>query len=222
MQHIAIYDLDRTILKTPTFTAFLMFAGGQLEHSLWWRMPIWVCALIGYKLKFYGRKGLKQYGMKLFIGREIATEKAAILAQTFADLVVPHDVLPGAAKAIAQDRANGCRLVIASAAQELYVGAIAQALKFDAIIGTRNVQIGGVYRHRLDGENCYGDEKLRRIVQYLREQNIARNDAKITFYSDHHSDGAVLDWADTGITVNANAGLTAMSKARGWSCQDWR
>jgi phosphatidylglycerophosphatase C len=222
MQYIAIYDLDRTILKTPTFTAFLIFAGGQLGRSLWWRMPLWVGALIGYKLKLYGRKDMKQYGMKLFISRKISKETAAKLAQKFAQRVVPHDVLPGAAEAIAQDRAEGRQLVIATAAQEFYVDAIAHALKFDAVIGTKNQQDALSYQHLLHGENCYGDEKLKRVIKYLSEQKIERSDAHICFYSDHHTDAPLLDWADQGVIVNAGATLTAMAQARGWSCQDWR
>ncbi len=221
MQHIAIYDLDRTILKTPTFTAFLMFAGGQLGRSLWWLMPIWVCALIGYKLKLYGRKGLKQYGMKLFIGREISKEKAAMLAHKFAERVVPHDVPPGAVKAIAEDRAAGRTLVIATAAQELYVWAIARALKFDAIIATRNMQDDASYHYLLEGENCYGDEKLKRAQQWLAEQKLTRENCSIRFYSDHPSDAAVFDWADEQILVTQSEKYSALARQKGWQIADF-
>jgi phosphatidylglycerophosphatase C len=221
MRHIAIYDLDRTILKTPTFTAFLIFAGEQLGHSLWWRMPIWLGALIGYKLKFYGRKGLKQYGMKLFIGREIAKEKAAILAQKFAERVVPYGVPPGAAKAIAEDRAAGRTLVIATAAQELYVDAIASALKFDAIVATRNMQDEASYHYLLDGENCYGGEKLVRVQQWLVEQKLIRESCNIRFYSDHPSDAPVFDWADERILVTSSEKYAALARDKGWHIADF-
>jgi phosphoserine phosphatase len=160
--------------------------------------------------------------MKLFIGREITKEKAALLAKKFAGRVVPHDVPLGAARAIAEDRAAGRTLVIATAAQELYVWAIARALKFDAVIATRNMQTDTTYQYLLDGENCYGDEKLTRVQQWLAAQKLSRESCFIRFYSDHPSDAAVLDWADQGIIVNPSAAFTVMAKARGWALQDWR
>ncbi len=221
MQKIAIYDLDRTILKTPTFTAFLIFAGGQLGRARGWRMPLWIAALVGYKMRLYGRKSMKQFGMKLFIGREISFEIAEILAQKFAGRLVPLGIFPGAARAIAADRSGECHLVIATAAQELYVNALAAALKFDAVVATRNVQSGQLYRYLLDGENCYGTEKLVRVRQWLTDQNITREDCYIRFYSDHPSDAPLLDWADEGILVTAASKYRAMAATRGWSAQDW-
>lgn len=223
MQRIAIYDLDRTLLRKPTFTPFLMFAARQLAplRLLW--LPIWIAAMIGYRLGLYGRKSLKQFGIRLFVGREIAEDKAAQLAQEFAELIIPAGVQRGAILQMAKDKDDAYVLIIATAAQELYVQAVARKLGFDAILATRQLRstVGG-YMHQFDGENCYGAEKLRRILEFLEGQNIERKGAEIVFYTDHHSDAAVLDWADTGVIVNGNAALTAMARARGWSHQDWR
>lgn len=221
MRHIAIYDLDRTILKRPTFTAFLFFAAGQLGRRLWWRIPLWIAALIGYRMKLFGRKPLKQYGMRLFIGKRLERQQGNAIAADFAKMHVPTGVLPGAARTIAADRAMGRMLVIASAAQQFYVEAIAAALQFDAVIATRNVQNAGGYLHLLDGENCYGAEKLARVEQWLAEQDISRENAYIRFYSDHPSDSPLLDWADEGMLVTAAPKYRMIAKARGWSVQDW-
>ncbi len=39
-----------------------------------------------------------------------------------------------------------------------------------------------VLMHRIDGENCYADEKLRRVQEWLSQQGINRKDANIRFY----------------------------------------
>lgn len=221
MQQIAIYDLDRTILRTPTFTAYLIFAGGQLGRARGWRMPIWIAALIGYKCKFYGRKTLKQFGMALFIGRKISMETADMLAQKFALQLVPGDILPGAAHAMAADRDDGCRMVIATAAQEIYVTALGRALGVDAVIATRNQKSGREYSHLLMGENCYGPEKLARVRQWLTDQHVARDECHIRFYSDHPSDAPLLDWADHGVLVTAAAKYRALAARRGWRTENW-
>ncbi|NJM50335.1 MAG: hypothetical protein HC843_05120 [Sphingomonadales bacterium] len=85
MQRIAIYDLDRTIVKTPTFTAFLFFAAQHLNRALWWRIPLWAAAMAGYALKLYGRKAMKQFGIRLFIGHQMPANRAEGLARTFAE-----------------------------------------------------------------------------------------------------------------------------------------
>jgi len=221
MRKIAIYDLDRTILKTPTFTAFLIFAARRRGRSLIWRAPVWIGALIGYKLRLYARKPLKQFGIALFIGRW--TEQSAMdeLARQFAADVVPADVQPGAAQAIAQDRASGYRLVIATAAPEFYVRQIAERLSFDDYLATRHICDDGRIGHRIDGENCYGAEKLRRVKAWLEQQDADRAACEIIAYSDHISDAPLLDWADTAMCITSKAGLAAEAEKRGWRVADF-
>ncbi|MBP7952229.1 MAG: HAD-IB family phosphatase, partial [Sphingorhabdus sp.] len=203
MQKIAIYDLDRTILKKPTFTAFLIFAARAKQRALWWRAPIWVFALLGYLLKLYDRKAMKQFGMRLFIGAYLTREEADRLARAFTAQIVPSDILPGAARMMAADKADGFILIIASAAQEIYVAQIARALQFHAFVATRNQETGGAYRHLLQGENCYGAEKLRRVTAWMDEQKWDRSQCFIRCYSDHPSDAPLLDWADEAILISA-------------------
>ena len=102
MQRIAIYDLDRTLLRKPTFTPFLMFAARKLApwRLLW--LPIWIAAMIGYRMGLYGRKSLKQFGIRLFVGREISQQ----ISQDFAASIVPETIQPGASAAIQRDRAS--------------------------------------------------------------------------------------------------------------------
>jgi phosphatidylglycerophosphatase C len=223
MQRIAIYDLDKTILATPTFTAFLFFSARHLQHATWWRIPIWAAALIGYVLKLYGRRSLKQFGMRLFIGRIFSAEVADDLAKNFANSVIPANIMPGAARAISADRAAKCRLVIASAAQEIYTAEIGRRLQFDSVIATRNRQDAqGNYSHIFEGENNYGPEKLRRILEWMASQGLERTQCHIRFYSDHHSDADVLNWADEGILITRNGAASEIAKTKQWSVQDWR
>lgn len=221
MQKIAIYDLDRTILKTPTFTAFLIFAARHRGRSLIWRAPVWIAALIGYKLRLYARKPLKQFGTALFVGTWTDQSELDALARGFAADVVPADVQPGAAEAIVQDRAAGYRLVIATAAPEIYVRAIAERLSFDDYVATRHMADSGRISHRIDGENCYGAEKLSRVKAWFKQQDIDRATREIIAYSDHISDAPLLDWADTGVCLTTKADLAAEARERGWRVADF-
>jgi phosphatidylglycerophosphatase C len=219
MQTIAIYDLDKTILTKPTFTAFLMFAAGQKSRILWWRMIIWIAALIGYKLKLYGRKPMKQFGLSLFVGAEIPKG----LAEKFAKSLIPSGVQHGAERAIAADKAAGKMLVIASAAPEFYVHEMAKLLNFDAVIATQHLLTNsGAYLSQFAGKNCYGGEKLTRAQAWLAENGLDRKACHIRFYSDHPSDAPVFDWADEAVLITASRGMHTLAKQRGWKSDNWR
>jgi phosphatidylglycerophosphatase C len=222
MQLIAIYDLDKTILRTPTFTVFLMFAAKRLKRAIWWRMPLWIAAMAGYACKIYGRKTLKSFGMKLFIGPRFSAATADNLAQDFTAKVVPDDVLPGAAAAMAADKAAGYRIIIASAAQAFYTGHIGAALGADAVLATENKRIGtGDYSADINGENNYAAEKLRRAAAWLSASGLARDQSYIRAYSDHISDAPLLDWADEAVFVTASQAKGAHARSRGWQVRDF-
>jgi HAD superfamily phosphoserine phosphatase-like hydrolase len=218
MQRIAIYDLDRTLLRKPTFTPFLMFAARKLApwRLLW--LPIWIAAMIGYRMGLYGRKPLKQFGIRLFVGAEIAPH----VARDFAAHIVPKTIQPGAAAAMERDRADGRMLVIATAAPDFYASEIARITGFDAVIATRHmITGGGRASYLIDGENCYGEEKLRRIASWLENLPMDRLQCDIRFYTDHQSDAPVLNWADCGIFVGASDWHQQTAAAKGWQYADF-
>lgn len=222
MQHIAIYDLDKTIVRTPTFTAFLIFAAKQSQRSMWWRLPLWAGAMAGYALKLYGRKPLKQFGMRIFLGRKFTTQHADDLARAFAEKIIPDNLLPGAAAAIKADRASGYTIIIATAAQHFYAAHIGHALDIETVLATQNSQAqAGEISHKIEGENNYSTEKLRRVSSWLSAQGITRAACHIRAYSDHISDAPLLDWADEAIFITSLDTKAAIARNRGWSVQDF-
>ena len=79
------------------------------------------------------------------------------LVESFAARTVAANIRPGARAAIARDKAQGRRVVMATASYRLYAEAIAARLGFDDVIGTGSI-IGLDERvhAKIDGENCYG------------------------------------------------------------------
>lgn len=222
--NIAIYDLDKTITHRPTFTHFLLFyARHECPHRLA-ALPIWIGALVGYRLGFYGRKSLKQLGIAMFIGREVSAQNLDRVALKFVDEVVIPDLQPGAARAIDADRASGRRLLIATAAPEFYAKIIGARFGFDDVIATRHVVTSGeMVSNRIDGENCYGAEKLKMVKAWFSAQNIKRDNALIHFYSDHPSDAPMFDWVDKPMFVatNPGSGLRTLCKVNDWQIVDF-
>ncbi|HWK37009.1 HAD-IB family hydrolase [Sphingomonas sp.] len=220
---IAIYDMDKTITRDPTWTRFLRHAvprQAPLRALLW---PAAALATLAYGARLIDRAALKQMTQRLMLGQALPADRADALAEGFADRLLATGVLDGARARIAEDRAAGYRLVMATASYAFYVGAIAARLGYDDVIATGSARApDGAVLARIAGENCYGPAKLRMIEAWLAGQGIARGHAHVRFYSDHVSDAPALDWADEAFAVNAHAPLRALAAERGWTLLDWR
>jgi len=216
VRKVAIYDLDGTVLRRATFTPFLFFAA--LRHERWRVLlaPVWFGAMLLYKLGFFGRRALKQFGLRLFLGRQLTHSKLEAISRAFADRAVTW-LAPGAARTMAADREEGCSLVMATAAMEFYAGGIAERLGFDHVIASRNRRLtNDLSACLMEGENCYGAEKPVRVKALFDQLGWDRADCEIRFYTDSVSDAPLLDWADRAILVNAGPSGRRIAAQRGW------
>lgn len=221
MHRLAIYDLDRTITAVPTWTPFLLHAARTRAP---WRLafaPVVVGAMLTYRAGLIERRTLKQLMHRLLVGT-LSPDDSAAVAQSFADSFARR-VYDAARARIAADRAEGYRIVVATAAHRFYAARIAAALGVDDIVATEAaLDARGHVTHRITGANCYGADKLAMIREWMAREGIDRADAHIRFYSDHATDAPTFDWADEPIAVNPHAPLRAMATARGWPILDWR
>lgn len=220
---LAIYDMDRTITRTGTYTPFLIHAALRLAPWRLLLLPAALGAMLLYALKAYDRARLKEINQALLIGRRVRQSDLAPVVDSFAERVVTFDTHPQAIARLAADRAAGYRPVLATASYRLYVEAIARRLGIADVIATGSIiGIDARVSAKIDGENAYGPAKLRMIEAWLTKQGIARADAHIRFYSDHISDAPVLEWADEPFAATPSAKLRRLARKRGWAILDWR
>ena len=221
LSRVAIYDLDRTVLRTPTFTLFLLWAAWREAPWRLLLLPALAALMIGHALRLYGRDRFKPAAIRLMLGKSIAPARAETLAAAFAAWRVPRDVPPGAAACIARDRAEGYRLLMATAAPEFYAGAIAEALGFDAIVASRHQRDdAGHWLPLLDGSNCYGEEKARRVREWL-VANAPGGTAHIRAYSDHFSDAPTFALAGEAWLIGRGAKYVRLAAKHGWHAADF-
>jgi len=219
---LAIYDMDKTVTRRPTYGAFLW-------HALWrlapWRAvlaPVAAVATLAYALRLIDRARLKEWNYRLLIGAA-APERLERVVESFAARQVATNVMEGARARIAEDKAAGRRLVLATASYRLYAAAIARRLGFDDVIATdTRVDSRGRTVARIDGRNCYGIAKLDMIEAWLQREGLARDAVHIRFYSDHVSDAPVHHWSDEAFATNAHARLIRLAEIEGWQVLDWR
>ncbi len=217
---VAIYDLDRTVLRKPTFTLFLLWAAAREAPWRLLLLPALAALMIGYALRLYDRDRFKPAAIRLMLGPHLTPARAERLAARFAAWRVPRDVPPGAQACIARDRADGYQLLMATAAPEFYAGAIADALGFDAIVASRHQRDpDDNWLPQLDGPNCYGAEKARRVAEWLSAH--APGAAHIRAYSDHVSDAPTFALAQEAWLVGPGEKFVRLAARHGWRAADF-
>jgi HAD superfamily phosphoserine phosphatase-like hydrolase len=222
MIRLAIYDMDRTITRLPTFTSFLLHAARR-RHP--WRLllvPFVAITVLLYALRLIDRARLKEWNQTLLVGPAIHPEELGPIAESFAEKTLRGNVLLDAKARIAADHADGYRLIMATASYRLYAEAIARKLGFDATVATNTLAgLDTRVMAKIDGENCYGPAKLRMVTAWMHDAGIVREGAHIRFYSDHVSDSPAMEWADEAFAVNAHGPLRRLAKQKGWAILDW-
>jgi len=219
---LAIYDMDRTVTFSGTYTGFLLHVAARMAP---WRLllfPLVPLAMLAYVAKFITRARLKEINQTLMIGGNVRRDRLMPHVESYAEAVVARNVRAGARAQIAQDKADGYSLVLATASYRLYVEPIARRLGFDAVIATDHLNQHLDYvRARIAGENCYDTGKLRMIEAWMAAQGIVRGEAAIRAYSDHVSDAPMLEFADEPYAANPHKPLARLARLRGWPRVDW-
>jgi len=219
---LAIYDMDRTITVRGTYTPFLIHVAWRMAP---WRLvltPLVLLAMAAYVLRLIPRARLKEINQHLMIGDRVPRTRLAPHIESYADRVMTYNMRAGAVEQIARDRADGCRLVLATASYRLYVDAIARRLGFDDVIATDHMgQDLDYVRARIAGENCYDVAKLGMIRAWMSRHGIERSAAYIRAYSDHVSDAPMLEFADEAFAANPHKPLAQLAEFRGWPRVDW-
>ncbi len=215
MAGTAIFDLDRTITRAPTWTWFLLHVNGK-KPLFWGQFAVIVLRMIAYKLRLVPRTSIKAAGVKTLKGHDRAQLQTK--ADAFVANILETGLRPGAVAAINAHKTRGDRLVLVTAAVDVVANPLAHALGFDQVISTRLIWPANTNGPVLDGANCYGAEKQRRIAEVEATQPFA---SPLYAYSDHISDLDLLVRADHAIAVNPSSALRRAALAHGFEIVDY-
>jgi HAD superfamily hydrolase (TIGR01490 family) len=222
MSDLAVYDMDRTVTRRATYTPFLLHCAA---HRAPWRLlflPFVLLSMLAYVLRLIDRAKLKEINHRLLLGHRVHALDLKPLVESFADKQLAANIRPGARAAIARDKSEGRRLVLATASYRIYADAIAGRLGFDDVIGTGSI-IGLDERvhAKISGENCYGAAKMRMIADWVEASGLKGAHGHVRFYSDHVSDQPAFEWADEPVAVNPHGKLRRLAQEHDWAIEDW-
>ena len=187
---LAAFDFDGTLTVCDSFTAFLRWRSRGLGEALGLlRMAPTAAAYIGSR----DRGRLKSAAVRAFL-QGSPREALERQAERFAAVASGRLLRPDALAAWSSHKARGERLVIVTASPEEIVRPFARRLGADTLIGSRLLwtaqdRVGA----GLDGPNCRGPEKVRRLREAFGA-DVAPDDA----YGDTDGDREMLALARRG------------------------
>jgi HAD superfamily hydrolase (TIGR01490 family) len=187
---LALFDFDGTITTKDTFLPFLCFYRGNRRFLIGL-----VCLspwLVPYTCKLVANWRAKTAALTFFLKGDPLTALQAGCDE-FARTVIPSLVRTGALAAIRRYQAEGARVVVVSASPENVVQPWCAAVGVECVATRLEVQDGKI-TGRIAGQNCYGPEKVRRVLE--RYDTAAY--AEIHAYGDSRGDRELLALASKG------------------------
>lgn len=190
---IAAFDVDGTLTTRDCVVPFLRLVAGS--RSLAVRLALQARPLAAGARR-RDRDALKAVATQAaFTGRPVAA--VTTLAESFAAEVHRRWLRADSVERLDEHRAAGDVVVLVSASYELYLRPLGALLGADHVLGTRlGVHPSGVLTGGLDGPNCRGPEKVRRLHALLEEHHGGRTGVELVAYGDSPGDRELLADAD--------------------------
>lgn len=187
---IYAFDFDGTLTKRDTLIEFIRFAKGDKAFMLC--MLRFMPVLLAMKAGLYPNWKAKQ---KVFSHcfKGMAADTFNALCHRFADEKAAL-MRPRGKQKIREVLAEGGKVVIVSASINNWVEPFFSDFAGVFVVGTMIEEREGVLTGRFLTKNCYGKEKVNRLLQLYPE----RRQYYLTAFGDSRGDTELLDFADEG------------------------
>ena len=198
MRSFAFFDFDGTLIPGDSIVAFVCYARkrGFMPRKEFFRALL---AAAGYLLGMVSAADSKTAALR-FRMRLSPADREALDRDFVRDCLLPRVYLQGKA-CLDLHRQAGRETVLVTASTENYMRFAAEALGFSALLATPLNPDGAV------GENCRGEEKPRRIRDWLRQQGLEADFAASFAYGDSKSDLPMLLLCGHPVQVNPKKAL---------------
>lgn len=196
---VALFDFDGTITRSDTLPLFMRHATG------------WVGLVLSILSVLPAMLLLACNGWKSVGGIDAADTKTRLLRRSFkgkrvADVEklgstfipkVQQVIEPAVMQRLRQHIEQGHQVAIVSASIDTWVRPWAMTLPMHRVIATRMQQCDGIFTGLMDGPNCNGEEKVRRIAEYYNS-----DDYYIVAYGNSSGDYPMFNYAHEAYMCN--------------------
>ena len=191
MKQLFAFDFDGTLTTRDTLIAFIRYACGTPRFLLGFLLHAPLLVLM--KLRLYSNGKAKQRLFSWFF-RGMPLEAFDALCQSFAS-THRHLLRPETVCLLQQALSEGAEVLVVSASIDNWVQPFFPTV---TVLGTQIEVIDGRLTGRFLTPNCYGQEKVRRIVALHPDRSAYR----LTAYGDSRGDRELLAFADEAHMVS--------------------
>lgn len=185
MEKLAIFDVDYTLTKRETLFEFYMFMLKKKPYLITY-MPKSFGSAILYALGILDAAKAKNNFMS-FIKR-IHEDEIKELVKEFYNKRFSKIFYIDAINTLKKLKSEGYKIYLISASAEFYLNELYNIKEVDKVIGTKFKFVNGYYTGEMIGENNKGEEKVKRLMEVLKEEGIEVDFKNSYMYSDSLSD----------------------------------
>lgn len=189
---VALFDFDGTLTIGDTLMPFLRFVVGKPVYysKLLMLSPV----LAGYLAGVVRNDIAKQIVLRGYLGG-FPVDRLLEQGDAFSERVIPRMERPQGMERLAWHQRQGHRCILVSASLDIYLQRWARERGLAlALTSSLQVSENGLVQGRLQGANCFGEEKVSRVRQALADTR----PEKIYAYGDTRGDMPMLRFADEG------------------------
>ncbi len=194
---IALYDIDYTIISINTLLAFTIFIIKKNPIKIIF-LSIKFFVTIWWLLRIISTTKVKSFWLLPING--ISEKKINSISKEFIHKTIIQKIKPEAIENIKDYKKKGYIIIFASASFELYIKYIAEYLDADYYVGTKIVIKNKKITTKIEGNNCKGKEKIRRILSIIPAKQIQKKGS--VGYSDSKTDLPFLELVEKFYKVN--------------------
>jgi HAD superfamily hydrolase (TIGR01490 family) len=181
---LVLFDFDGTLTDKDTFFEFISFVHGKFQRIL--GLMILSPILILFKLGLVKNQFAKESVLKYFF-KGTSLSKFNENCALFSKSRVPKLIRANALTSLKEHISYGAIVVVVSASPENWVREWCHLQGIDCI-STRLKVIDNLITGELDGNNCYGPEKVRRVKEVFEIEHFK----EIIAYGDSSGDKEML------------------------------
>jgi HAD superfamily hydrolase (TIGR01490 family) len=184
-EKLAIFDVDYTLTKRETLVEFYFFMMKKNPKFIKY-LPKSVCSSIFYVFKIYDASKAKKTFIRFIDGIEEHEMKKIV--KEFYETRLSKILYKDAMNMIKKMKIEGYKIYLISASAEFYLNELYNIKEVDKVIGTRFITENGLHRNEITGENCKGEEKVKRLKEVLKKDNMMVDFENSYMFSDSLSD----------------------------------
>ena len=198
-EKLAIFDIDYTLTKRETLVEFYIFMVKKNPKFIKY-LPKSIFSSILYVFKIYDASKAKKTFIRFIDGIEENEMKKIV--KEFYETRLSKILYKDAIDTIKKMKTQGYKIYLISASAEFYLNEFYNIKEVDKVIGTRFIKENGLHRNEITGENCKGEEKVKRLKEVLKKENIEADFENSYMFSDSLSDLPLFDLVGHPYLIN--------------------